>query len=118
ATRRENVRAPAAYLASAVAGRVATTFEESLSKKEAIGDRLLAGVRAAWGVDLFALEEETHLSGKLETALHFAIERLAAEGLVELSHRVLTPTRRGFLFADRIGRTLLEGLERLDTPSA
>jgi oxygen-independent coproporphyrinogen-3 oxidase len=115
AVRRENVRAPSAYLESLGAGRVAATFEEQLSKTEAIGDRLLAGVRTAWGIDLARLANETQIGDALEVALRPAILRLGEEGLIARAGSVVHPTARGFLFADRIGRTLLQALERLDT---
>lgn len=114
AIRRENVRAPSAYVESARAGYVLTTFEEQLSKKEAIGDRLFAGVRAAWGIHLGRLAEEARLGDTLEAALAPSIARLVEEGLVARTGSRLHPTARGFLFADHIGRSLLRGLERLD----
>jgi putative oxygen-independent coproporphyrinogen III oxidase len=114
AIRRENVRAPSQYVDSALTGRVATTFEERLSKPEAIGDRLMTGLRAAWGIDLRALAEEAELGEELEAALAPALERLIAEKLVERSGPRVRPTARGFLFADRIGRALLEASHLLD----
>jgi oxygen-independent coproporphyrinogen-3 oxidase len=110
AIRRENVRAPEAYLKGARAGTFPASFEERLEGPEVIGDRLLTGVRARWGVDLAALDRSAELAGRLLQQLEPAVDRLVKDGLIEREGGRIRPSPRGFLWTDRIARELLAAL--------
>jgi oxygen-independent coproporphyrinogen-3 oxidase len=107
AWRGENVKPPEDYLEGARSGRFPRRFEERLTRREVLGDRLMVAFRAAWGLDVSELAAEAGLSGRLEPLLLPALEGLARQGLLEARGTRFTPGARGMLFNDAIARTLL-----------
>lgn len=114
ALRRENVRAPRAYVESATRGSTRVSFEETLERTVVIGERLMLGLRTRFGVDLAALAAEARLDPE---ALQGIVERASAQltraGLVCFEGSVVRPTTRGFLHGDHLGRVMLEAAGQL-----
>lgn len=107
--RRGNLKSPALYLESTLAGHRAG-FEEVLTRRTAIQDRLMMGVRTRFGLDLAELGAEAGLGGALAEALRPAVEALAREGLLAREAEWIAPTSRGFFFVDLLARRLSEAL--------
>ena len=99
--------------AGAVAKTFPASFEEDLSRRETIGDRLLCAVRARFGLDVGALDREASLDGALARGLAPTLEALVAEGLLERAGHRLAPTERGFAFNDAVARRLLSAIDEL-----
>jgi putative oxygen-independent coproporphyrinogen III oxidase len=110
AVRRENVKAPEAYLRAALAGDFAPRAQEDLDRWGLVADRLWVGLRPRWGVDVEALAEESGLGAALLGPLLPALEGLAGRGLVTRHGPRWAPTAEGFLFADLVARTLLDAV--------
>lgn len=117
AIRRENRRAPEAYLRSAADGTFAATFEERLDRRQILVDRLLTALRVCWGIDVAALDERFQGRGALRDHLALELDRMAVEGLVTRSEGTYRPTDRGFMFNDGLARRLCTHLDRADNPS-
>ncbi|MEM7675842.1 MAG: radical SAM family heme chaperone HemW [Myxococcota bacterium] len=114
AQRRENSRAPAAYLRSITERAFACTFEEHLDRRQILVDRLLTAMRVRWGLDLEALDARFDACGAIAAHLSAEMKQLEADGLVMFQEGRYRPTARGFLFNDSIARRLCG---RLDTPA-
>ncbi|MEL7368956.1 MAG: radical SAM family heme chaperone HemW [Myxococcota bacterium] len=112
AQRRENSRAPAAYLRSITERTFTCTFEEQLDRRQILVDRLLTAMRVRWGLDLAALDRRFNAGGVLVEHLGDELRRLQSDGFVVLQNGRYKPTDRGFLFNDSIARRLCG---RLDT---
>ncbi|MBI4818338.1 MAG: radical SAM family heme chaperone HemW [Deltaproteobacteria bacterium] len=113
AERRENVKAPAAYLSTA---RSSLARIERLDRRATIADRLWTAVRTVWGLDLDGLEREARLDPSIVLAIEDEVGRLTRLGWVTYEGGWVRPTAEGFKFADGIGRALLAaiGEARLD----
>lgn len=103
-----NVKAPERYLT----GRFETFFDEAQDRRDLLTDRLWVGLRPIWGVDVGALAERATAPGLL--ALAPTLDRLVAEDLLIAEGTRYRPTARGFLFADRIARVILDAMAQLD----
>jgi oxygen-independent coproporphyrinogen-3 oxidase len=114
AIRRENVKRPEAYLASALAGKPAVEFEEELGLADVLGDRLMIALRPSWGIDPAELAAEALVPRELLSPVDRALDGLAARGLVERIGARIVPTARGFLMNDAIARTLLAASRELE----
>lgn len=112
AHRRANVKSPVEYEARALAGDHQPIFEETLSRREVLAERLMLGVRVRWGLDLEALGRAAGIDD-LPARLAPWIEPLISEGLLSRRGDRVAPTDRGFLFTDGMGRRLLEAAEVL-----
>jgi putative oxygen-independent coproporphyrinogen III oxidase len=114
AIRRENVKRPEAYLASALGGETDVEFEEELALPQVIGDRLMVALRPRWGIDLGELANEARLPREALGAIDTALDDLARRGLVERAGTRVVPTARGFLMNDAIARALLAASRSLE----
>ncbi len=108
--RRENRRAPEAYLRGADDG-FPPNFEERLDRGALIRDRLLTIMRTRWGFEPKALDLASDGDGPIASILIGALRTLVQEGLVERAGDRYRPTDRGFLFNDTIARRMLEHLD-------
>jgi oxygen-independent coproporphyrinogen-3 oxidase len=111
ATRRESLRSPNEYIEDARARRFSTRFEEKLSKREVLGDRLMVGVRTKWGFDLSELAREARMEEELAREVLPVLETLVKNGLLEREALRFRPTPKGFFFADFAGRKLLASVK-------
>jgi oxygen-independent coproporphyrinogen-3 oxidase len=105
--RRENVRAPRAYLEAVERGDFAPRVSETLDALQRVRDRFLVAFRTRWGLDLDELELSTRSRARLEPAWIAARDGLAAAGLLEDVGPRWRPTDRGFAFADTIARAFV-----------
>lgn len=116
--RRGNLKSPALYLESTRAGH-RPGFEERLSRRTALQDRLMLGVRTRFGLDLAELDLEAGLDGGLLDALAPVLEELERDGLLVREAGWIAPTPRGFYFVDLLARRLAEALpEQLELDTA
>jgi putative oxygen-independent coproporphyrinogen III oxidase len=112
AHRSANVKSPIEWESRALSGESTLGFEERLEKKDAIAERLMLGMRVRWGIDLASLAAEGGLDlGALEAAIAPDLGALAVDGLITRDGTLVRPTPRGFLFADAVGRRLLEAAD-------
>jgi coproporphyrinogen III oxidase-like Fe-S oxidoreductase len=85
-------------MADARARRFSPSFEEHLSREQAAGDRLIAGMRIRWGVEL---------GRELEGRLSPLLDRFEKDGLIAREGGRVRPTARGFLFTDLLAREMI-----------
>lgn len=111
ATRRESLRSPNEYINDARQKKFSTRFEEKLTRREVVGDRLMVGVRTKWGFDLGELAREARMEGELEREVLPVLETLTEDGLLEREGLRFRPTAKGFFFADLAGRKLLASMK-------
>ena len=116
AHRRENRRAPEAYLRGAVDGTFPYTFEETLNRRQILADRLLTVMRTRWGLDLAALDATFSAQGAVDRALRPALDAMVDQELAEADGSWFRPTERGFLFNDSLARRLRGRLDSTDKP--
>lgn len=101
------VRDPARYLEDPRA----LEGEEELGAIDAVGERIIVGLRTAWGVDLAALEAETGRA--LVGPLSPAIEGLVADGHLDWDGAVARPKAHAFMLADTLARPFVTALDRM-----
>ena len=117
AERRENVRSPARYVDTALAGDVEASWTEVLDAARIAGDRLMIAFRSRFGLDVGDFVEE--LSGAVDPApLEAATARLVREGLLERVGARLRPTARGWLFNDVVARAMMDAAEEATRPES
>ena len=105
AMRRENVRAPEAFLSAAERGHFPASFEEVLDDLDVLAERVMVGVRTRFGLDLADIASDLD-APDLEARLAPAIEDLVGRGLVVRDGTHVRPTPLGFILNDRIARAL------------
>ena len=116
ALRRENRKAPEAYLRGARDRSFPATFEENLDRAMILSDRLLTAFRVRWGVDIDRLDQEFGGDGSVREALISELDRMVDEGLLIKVGRLFQPTPRGFMVNDSLARRLRRRLDTADNP--
>ncbi|MGQ0792742.1 MAG: radical SAM family heme chaperone HemW [Deltaproteobacteria bacterium] len=92
-----NVRNPAVYMKQAIGGKKPVASAERLSRKEAVEDKILMGLRLAEGLNLAGLKEEFRArvdGGKLSP--------LVRDGMIHLEGGALQIGQNGFAVSDEI----------------
>jgi oxygen-independent coproporphyrinogen-3 oxidase len=99
-----NERVPARYLEAVAANGSAVGSEERLSEAQARGEFCLTGLRQTVGVDVEAFRQRF---GEDLRAAFPHIDRLVADGLLELGSAHLRLTPDGFRHADSVAATFV-----------
>ncbi|QKF06998.1 radical SAM family heme chaperone HemW [Berryella wangjianweii] len=111
------IGAGAASMLQGSAGRVRLTdgcVTDELSMREAVLEDVMLGMRLAAGI----ADEEAARACASVPALGGVLERLRAQGLVEVREGRVRPTRRGWLCGNELYGAILEcPLDPLDRPS-
>ncbi len=116
AVRRENRRAPEAYLRSAADRTFTPSFEEQLDPPAILADRLLTALRVRWGFDVGELDASFGGGGDIARMLNPALRELVAEGLLTRDGDRYRPTDRGFMLNDTLARRLRGRLDSAANP--
>lgn len=95
-----NERLPARYAERIKATGNATTGEERLEPREAMGETLMMGLRMAGGVNLAAFAERFGV--RAETVFAAEIERLQTGGFIEVANDRLRLTPRGLFVGNEV----------------
>lgn len=118
AVRREAVKLPAEYLVEAEAGRFPARFEEALTQRLVVQDRLMVALRTRFGLSPAALDAEIQAEGRLARAIVTLGEELIRSGWLRWDEEWLVPTAQGFLYNDAIAKRMMPLAELVTAPSA
>ncbi len=110
--RRENPKAPRAYIESIDGGSFAPRTVERLDSWDRIRDRLLVAFRTRWGTSLESLEIEEELRPRLEPALRRTADQEVSAGRLEARDGRWQPTADGFRLADTVARAFVEAVDQ------
>ncbi|MDL5047654.1 hypothetical protein QQ054_16685 [Oscillatoria amoena NRMC-F 0135] len=105
ASRQANVSNNYRYVKAIMEGQLPAQ-KENLTREEQINERILTGLRTAWGLNALKLKEE--LDFDLLQKNELLVNNLIANGFVLVNNGVITLTRSGKLVADKIASDLFE----------
>jgi len=108
-TRWANIKNPKKYMNAIERNRNKLEFEESLTRKESITDRLLMGLRLKRGVDIEQFQN-TYRAAFDENKLRNYIE----DERIEVSNGVLKITEKGRIYSNELIYKAIESLELLN----
>ena len=102
-SRQYNVSNNAAYIKSILLGQVPADYEV-LSNEEKVNDYILTGLRTKWGCDLNEIEKM--VGTQWQDANKAVLNKYFSRGFLQNNNQLLTLTKEGKLFADRIASDL------------